>query len=313
MGRKSGASGGDGPQQAYGDHLAERFWLEKPKSHVARSFKRGPLAVTQIKSDFPTPEPSQSIGYDEAWLIGLMVDNVPDHELWQDGRSARTPPFRSGETALYDLRRDPISFTRTGHHSLHFYLPRALLGELAEQNALRFDGELRYRFATGYDDPVIRHLGAALLPALEGGGPLSGLFLDHILYAVAAHVLGRYGEAGSQGRRSARGGLSPQQLRRAQSLMLGHLGSDISLSRLAAECGLSVTHFSRAFRQSTGITPHRWLQARRIDMAMTLLRLGERTLPEIAIDCGFADQSHFTKVFCKHTGVSPGRWRRQSE
>lgn len=153
---------------SYGDGLAERFWLEQPRTHVTRSLSRGPLAVTQIKSGLPTPQPSQSIGYDEAWLVGLMVDDVPDHELWQDGRAARAEPFRRGQTALYDLRRDPISFTRTAHHSLHFYLPASVLGELAERAGSRFDGALRYRFATGYDDPVIRHIGSAMLPRWNG-------------------------------------------------------------------------------------------------------------------------------------------------
>jgi AraC-like DNA-binding protein len=313
MDRDPGPAEIDGPRRAYGDHLADRFWLEKPKSHIARSFKRGPLAVTQIKSDFPTPQPSQSIGYDEAWLVGLMVGDVPDHDLWQDGRAARTPPFRAGVTALYDLRRDPISFTRTGHHSLHFYLPRSVLSEVADRNGLRFAGELRYRFATGYDDPIIRHLGLALLPALEAGGPLSGLFLDHILHAVATHVLGHYGADGTAAKHPARGGLTPLQLRKAQELMQAHIGSDVSLTRLAQECGLSVTHFARAFRQSTGTTPHRWLQDHRIEKAMMLLRLGERALSDIAIDCGFADQSHFTKVFSRHVGTSPGRWRRSRD
>lgn len=308
MGVRRGIETDDSPL-AHGEYLADRFWLPKPKTHVMRSLKRGVLAVTQIKSDLPTPEPSQSIGYDEAYLVGLMVDDVPDHQLWQDGRPARTESFRSGEMALFDLRRDPVNYTRTAHHSLHFYLPRAALVELAEQSGLSFGGELRYRFAAGYDDPVVRHLGLALLPALEDGGAIGGLFLDHVLHAVAAHVLGRYGEMGHPARR-ARGGLTPSQLRRALELMRACLGSDISLTQLAAECELSVPHFARAFRQSTGTSPHRWLQEKRIEQAQRLLRSGDMALTRIAADCGFADQSHFTRVFSRHVGASPGRWRK---
>lgn len=298
----------DAAATPYGEGFAGRFHLQKPKYHVSRMLKRGVLAVTQLKSEYATPEPSQSIGYDEAFLIGLMVDAVPDHELWQDGRAAKTEPFRAGDTALYDLRRDPISFTRCPHHSLHFYLPRSALKALAAQSDLRFHGELNYRFATGYDDRVIRQLGAAMLPSLEHGKPLDGLFLDYVLLALATHVLSHYGD-GSSAQKQWVGGLSMLNLRRAQEMLRTNLASDISLAELADSCGLSPAHFARAFRQSTGRSAHVWLQQQRVNHAKTLLK-GELALPQIALACGFANQSHFTHVFSKLAGTSPGRWRR---
>lgn len=295
-------------KHAYGDELGECFWLEQATAHVNRSLQRGELAVTQIKSPAPTPSPSQSIDYDDAFLVGLMVEDVADHELWQDGRAVRTDPFKAGQTAFYDLRRDPISFTRTPHHSLHFYLPRTALQELAESNDLRTDGELRYRFATGYDDPVIRHLGIAALAALETGGPLNGLFLDHLLHAVAIHTVGTYCDIGPV---LAKGGLTPRQLDRAQQLMRANLAADISLKELAAACGVSVTHFARAFRQTTGTAPYQWLQKMRLERAKEMLASQRQPLSEIAAECGFADQSHFTRAFSKNIGTSPGRWRKR--
>lgn len=296
--------------QAHGDYLGDRFWLEKPRSHVTRSLKRGVLAVTQIRSDLPTPEPSQSIPYDEAYLAGLMIWDSPDNQLWQDGHAARAHTMPSGSTALFDLRRDPINFTRTAHHSLHFYLPRVALMEIAEQGGVRFDGELCYDFAVGYDDPVIRDLGAALLPSLERNDPLDGLVLDHILYAAATHMVQRYGNIGSA-KIAAGGTLTRWQERRAKELMAANLGSNISLKMLADECGLSVTHFARAFRRATERSPHHWLQERRIEKAAKMLSNRNIALADVAIACGFADQSHFTKVFTKHMGVAPGQWRRQ--
>lgn len=295
--------------QAYGDRLADCFWLDEAKAHVTRDLRRGPLAVTEIRSSVPTPEPSQPIGYDEAYLVGVMIGDVPDHELWQDGRAVPTTPFRAGETALFDLRRDPINFTRTGHHSLHFYVPRTVLMNMAEQTGIRFSGELDYRFAQGYDDAVMRSLAMAVLPALETGGALCGLFLDHILQGMAAHVLARYGTAGPAGPVRI-GGLSPLQLRRAQEMMMADLSAETSLNDLAASCSLSVPHFARAFRRSTGSAPHQWLLERRIEAAKALLSRGHASLAQVALDCGFADQSHFSRAFSSRTGVSPGRWRR---
>ena len=91
---------------------------------------------------------------------------------------------------------------------------------------------------------------------------------------------------------------------------LGDLDGDISVMVLARACGLSTKHFSRAFRQSTGLPPHQWLLQRRIDKAKQLLRDSRSPLAEVAADCGFADQSHFTRVFTRAVGISPGQWRR---
>ncbi len=294
--------------RAYGDDLARRFWLKRQESHVARTFRRGVLAVTQLKSDAPTPGPTQSIGYDEAYLVALQLRDVPDHELWQDARPVGVEAFAAMDTSFYDLRRDPIAFVRQPYHCLQFYLPRAVLAEIAQQNGRKFQGELDCPYGAAKADPVIRHLGAALIPALERGEAIDGLFPDHILQAVALHVVGAYGDARPAGR--VTGGLAPRQESRAKELMRDGLAADISLGQLAQACGLSVAHFTRAFRQSTGTSPHRWLQERRIEQAVMLAQTDE-TLASIATACGVADQSHFTRAFTRHAGASPGQWRRQ--
>jgi len=107
-----------------------------------------------------------------------------------------------------------------------------------------------------------------------------------------------------------RGGLAPWQERRVKELMSESLNEDIPLRRLANECGLSVRHFARAFRQSTGYSPHRWLLKHRVYHARELLSNRALSLPDVAFSCGFADQSHFTRVFTAMIGVSPGAWRR---
>jgi len=70
----------------------------------------------------------------------------------------------------------------------------------------------------------------------------------------------------------ARGGLAPWQLRRAEALMSENLSVQVPLGQVAEECGLSVRHLARAFRQSTGVPPHRWLLDRRVERAKELLR-----------------------------------------
>ena len=93
--------------------------------------------------------------------------------------------------------------------------------------------------------------------------------------------------------------------------MRGRLDGDISLAELANECRWSRSHFGRAFRKTTGHPPHAWLLRRRVEDAERLLVESETPISEIALACGFADQSHLTKVFSKvvaATQIAEGIW-----
>lgn len=135
------------------------------------------------------------------------------------------------------------------------------------------------------------------------------LFVDHVAMALATHVASTYGGLRLPPRVPL-GGLAAWQERRAKELLNAHLEGGISLSDLASACELSVRHFTRAFRQSTGMTLHGWLLHHRIERAKSLLANTSQPLAEVAIGCGFADQSHFTRTFVRVGGTSPGVWRR---
>jgi AraC family transcriptional regulator len=107
----------------------------------------------------------------------------------------------------------------------------------------------------------------------------------------------------------APGALAAWQLNRVCDFMQAHLAADIGLSTLADLVGLSPKHFARAFKQSAGVPPHQWLIARRIERAQALLVSTRLSLSDVALSCGFADQSHFTATFRRVTGTSPGRFR----
>jgi transcriptional regulator GlxA family with amidase domain len=98
----------------------------------------------------------------------------------------------------------------------------------------------------------------------------------------------------------------------AFELIDARLDGDLSVNEIAHHCALSPSRFRVAFRNTTGVTPHRWLTERRVDRAKSLLLRGSASLAQIAIDCGFADQSHFTHVFTSLVGASPGEWRRSA-
>ena len=104
--------------------------------------------------------------------------------------------------------------------------------------------------------------------------------------------------------------LAPWQERRAKELIDARLGSEVRLAELAHECELSPGHFARAFKRTTRKSPYRWLLERRIERSQQLLRTSGLPVAEIALKCGFADQSHFTRVFTQTAGMSPRAWQR---
>jgi AraC family transcriptional regulator len=106
------------------------------------------------------------------------------------------------------------------------------------------------------------------------------------------------------------GGLARWQARRALTYIDDHLESRLDVPMLAKLVSFSKSHFSRAFKQSLGLPPMMYVKMRRIERAKTLMTSTNQQLTDIALICGFADQSHLNRSFRRVLGVSPGRWRR---
>jgi AraC family transcriptional regulator len=104
--------------------------------------------------------------------------------------------------------------------------------------------------------------------------------------------------------------LAPWQEKRAKKLMSEHLAARMKIEEVARACNLSRSHFSRAFKANTGLSPLQWLTNSRLEQAKELLRSGNSAVSDVALACGFCDQSHLTRVFSRHTGSSPSAWRR---
>jgi transcriptional regulator of acetoin/glycerol metabolism len=107
-----------------------------------------------------------------------------------------------------------------------------------------------------------------------------------------------------------RGGLSPGALRRVREYIATHIQENIDIATLASLAGLSVYHFSRAFKASVGMPPHRYLLEQRIRKAAELIERSEQPLTNIALNVGFADQSHFSRSFHAQVGLTPSQFRR---
>ncbi|PRY77775.1 helix-turn-helix protein [Yoonia maritima] len=108
-----------------------------------------------------------------------------------------------------------------------------------------------------------------------------------------------------------RGGLSPHTLIKLEHYARQSLDRRITVAELAEVAGLSESWLTRAFRQSLGTTPQRWLTSLRLATAQDLMTDMSRPLAEVAAEAGFADQAHLTRVFRTHHGQTPGDWRKR--
>ncbi len=296
---------------AFGRSLGQVLHLkDAPPSLITRSLRGMEFAVTETRDDNPVPGLSGSFTLEDAFLVSLKLHDFPDCELWENGKCVMKADVPAGATYLYDLKHDPRYVIDKPFHSLFFYLPRSALDGLTEQSRTPRVGQLACELGVGHDDAIVRHIGASLQQGLRRPDETNQLFIDHMMLALTAHVAQTYGGL----RRSAelaRGGLAPWQAKRACERLESDLGGKLSLHQIAAEFDLSVSHFSRAFRISTGLPPHQWLLRQRVNAAKQLMTVRDLPLSEIAMSAGFANQSHFTRVFSALVGVSPGVWRRE--
>lgn len=186
-------------------------------------------------------------------------------------------------------------------------IPGAFLETMAED--IGSPGIRNLTCVAGRKDPVIANLMRAMMPAFDRPQEASALFVDQLATAMSTYLLQQYGDVGSASAPRNRS-LSRMHESLAKEMMRSRLDGDISIAEVADACNLSRSYFIRAFRETTGQTPHQWLVSQRIERACNLLRRTDAPLAEIAVLCGFADQSHFTRLFSSAMGKPPGNWRR---
>ncbi|WP_130928784.1 AraC family transcriptional regulator [Pseudomonas sp. Sample_20] len=109
------------------------------------------------------------------------------------------------------------------------------------------------------------------------------------------------------------GHLKPWQIQRAKQLMLDNLDADISVAAIAQACALSRSHFTRQFKKSTLVSPKEWMREQRILRGKQLLKTSRLLLADIALECGFSDQSHFCRTFVRTEGVTPRAWKQNNQ
>src|SRR5271154_2050551 len=286
--------------------VSDRFRLPAPTG-ISSVGKSPPLAFSHLRCDRPDHGKSKHVRPEDGYVIHIALREVTDAQLWLNGRDCAIPRLRKSGVLMGHLGSDPVIAFHSAFDFVRFYIAKATLDELAEGSDRPRPFGLR-RPDHGASDPVLYHLAASAASLLARGPDIDQLLLDHLALAAHAHVVDAYSGLPLD-ERSSQGRLAAWQERRAKEFIDANLGRNLTLLEIAEQCALSPSHFSRAFRRSTGLAPHRWLMRRRVDVAKAMVLEGAMPLAEIALACCFSDQSHFTRVFSSITGMPPGRWR----
>jgi AraC family transcriptional regulator len=221
-------------------------------------------------------------------------------------RAAERYFLGEGDSTMLDYSEAPTVTMHTPLDTVRLYVPRLTLQDFVREEYGSSEVHLKPPQQV-MRDPILYHLGACLSAILEH--PENSLLVDQIALSLQSHLYQTYSATPAWSPK-ARGGLAPWQESRAKEVMDVNLDKEITIARLAYDCGLSASQFARAFRQSTGCPPHRWLLQRRVERVQDLLLTSDKTLAEIASSCGFFDTSHLTRAFGQTVGTSPGLWRR---
>ncbi|MCY1707267.1 helix-turn-helix domain-containing protein [Pannonibacter sp. SL95] len=230
-----------------------------------------------------------------------------------DGMMALARPLSDG-LPVRSLRPRTVMFLPAGTATtwqaaqgqagvVHLHVPRAVRDTWQNGN-----GTYCACPAANIDDRDLIRSFETIHRVLAQDVPFRRLLLQGLSYMVVGQVQARLHSA--QPVSSPSRAMTPGRLRRVRAYVEENLGREVCLEDMAASVGLSASHFARAFRAETGISPYAYVVQARVARVKAELLHSRRTLSEIALDCGFATQSHMTETFRRATGLPPARWLR---
>ena len=195
---------------------------------------------------------------------------------------------------------------------LYLYLAPSLVEQVVAEMGRNDPRHVELVKQFNIHDPLIEQIGLSLVGELESGGVAGRVYAESLTRTLVLHLL-RLSSTASLLHPSTQRPLTQRQISIVDDYIYDRLNQDIPLRELAASISMSVSHFCRLFKQSTGLAPHQYVIACRVERAKSLLLDEERTIAQVAHAVGFTDQSHLNRHFKHLLGIPPGALRKQSK
>ena len=277
-------------------------YVEHTHSHLLSSDRAGWEQLSLIYELEPAGEMPEAVTHAHSLIICLgdfqgsfLVNGQWHHEQYSQGDIAIVAAGEVFPRVKVD-RQIPL---------LELFLsPDSLVNGVGAMISAKVQLKSHFRLR----DPLIQQMGLALKTELEIAGKDSKLYADSMATALGAHLLQRYGVKNSLVK-EYRGGLAPYQLKIIMEYIQTHLDTDLTLNQLANLIEISPHYFASLFKQSTGLSPHKYITQCRLEAAKTLLRQRDLAIALICQEVGFKNQSHFTRIFRQHFNITPKVYR----
>jgi AraC family transcriptional regulator len=278
-----------------------------PTAHTNRTFDERHAALLT----FDEREGAELEFSSQSHLIILLPDGIAGGCEWSNGSQTGKLSSVAPNTIIFNPARAYLWIrkqTLQPCRMLLLSIDPALVNRLGVGDVKLAD--LQFRQQIGLEDQGIRLTLAGIKQEIEAPGLNSRPYIDCLLMMLLTQLM-RCASNFSAPRQPTyiKGGLPNWRLKRALELLETHQTKTPSLAEIAGPLRLHPTFFCRAFKQSTGLSPHRYLLEHRVNRAKEMMKDRKRTLTEIALDCGFSSSSQFSIVFKRITGVSPRNYR----
>jgi AraC family transcriptional regulator len=279
-----------------------------PRSHINSSFHAkwdGIRLDVHQQPAYETPEhsPQQHVIYINLAHDLMTAERVLDGRFQQEN-------ILKGDVAIIPANTHHICRWTSENEFLLLSLEPTFFNQIILESVDLQGVELTPHFAA--PEPLIQQIGLALKSELESDGVGSKIYIESLKTTLCIHLLKQHSIASDKVTHfSNNKGLSPRKLRQAISYILDNLEKDLTLAEIAAVVEMSMYHFSRLFKKSTGFAPHQYVMNCRIAKAKKLLAESNNSIEQISEQVGFQSQSHFTNVFRKFIGITPKVYREQ--
>jgi AraC family transcriptional regulator len=225
-----------------------------------------------------------------------------------DGCGEYDGAMELGDFYLYPAGRPGFTRWQSVDKTLHIVLEPDFLSQVAIDTDCLNPGNLELLPVLNTRDRKLESLVPLFLQEIEDGDLGDRLYLESLSSILGIHLLRQYCQVVPKIRQSA-GGLAPEKLSTVLEYIQARLSQELSLDAMAAEIGVSRCHFATQFKRAVGLAPHQYVSQQRIEKAKRARRSQQRSIAEVALECGFSNQSHLTKVFKKQTGTTPKAYR----